>query len=247
MAIPSYVAKEAANYNPVASADRSTFDMTVTLSAGETLVVSIGYRHNVAATNVTSVVLDPGGANETNLTLPTDGVDTARLDHEVAAGTYFHQEVWVLLSAPAGTFTVRVTYGATIVGGDGATAHSYSGVDSIGEVVTNDSLGSTEATITLTTTRANSKVFAGFAVRGGDTSPFTPTSGTEREDVASGGGALNDVGRWDADIDAASINAYTLSATLGNAQDDDWVGVAIELRSAVVATPRTLALMGVGG
>lgn len=244
---PAYSAKIDADYNAVASADRSTFDLTGTCTAGRAYVVSGGHRHNVAATNWASVVFDPGGGNETNFTLPTDGVDTARVDHEVAAGVYWHHEIWVLVSAPAsGACTIRVTYGGTIVGGDGATLHEYTGVDSTGDVATNFSLGSTTPSCTATTTRDDSTVIGGVSMRGSDTAPFTPgTDDTEREDVTSGVSTTNDIARYDADESAAAATtAVTIGATAS--ADDDWDAVCVELKSAAVSTGGGLMLLGVG-
>ena len=82
-----------------------SFDITGVDTSGSNtyLLVGVGLNNEDLNEDVVSVVLDPGGAQQTSLSLLTNGAQNIDDDGRV--------ELWSVLNPPSGTFTVRVTLG----------------------------------------------------------------------------------------------------------------------------------------
>lgn len=237
--IPAYEAKLGETIEADATAGTTT-DVTVTTAAvaGSALIVSISFADQTSAGQaVSSVVLDPSGANVAGVLLAalTSGTNPRR------------QEVWGFLAPAAMTSkTLRVTYNQS-VNAARVTVHQYSGVESFGATAT--TVGSAVAqSIDLLTTRANSKVFVGqlgYRSNATPTSPqYTPGgSAVERTDDITGSTLNRDLAFEDLDVDVATISTATISST--SLISLNFVMVAVELKSTVqsrVVSPTGLSV-----
>jgi MSHA pilin protein MshD len=127
------------------SGGNSTLNIpSVNLSGRNAVVVFVGYNNDNFET-VTSVVIDPGGANQTNMGAPLADITNTR-----AGGDDARLYVFGLVNPPQGTFTIRVTFSAALGGSRGSNAVAYplSGVNTASPFGTpgtneNDSANST--------------------------------------------------------------------------------------------------------
>ena len=107
-----------------ATGGNSTLDVPgVNLTGQKAVVVFVGYDEGNGNTiGVNSVVIDPGGANQTNM-----GAALAVADN--VDDTQIH--VYGLVNPPQGTFTIRVTFSAALSSNHGSqiVAYPLSGVD----------------------------------------------------------------------------------------------------------------------
>ena len=109
-----------------ATGNNLTVDVTgVNLSGRNAVVVFVGYNYS-ALEPVSSVVIDPGGANQTSM-----GAALAFANNTPGGGNDARIYVFGLANPPQGTFTIRVTFSATVGSGNGRNVVVYplSGVD----------------------------------------------------------------------------------------------------------------------
>jgi len=103
-----------------ANGSNSTLDVTgVNLSGQNAVVVFVGYNNNNLET-VTSVVIDPGGANQTDM-----GAALASIFNTQSGNDDGRIYVFGLVNPPQGTFTIRVTFSAALLGSHGSNVVVY--------------------------------------------------------------------------------------------------------------------------
>ena len=140
-------------------------------------------------------------------------------------------EIWYLANPPTGSHNVVVNF-ATSTNPDGIVAMSYNGADQLnpigGTAGNNDNTG-TNPSAEINVYSDDALIVGGVSMRGGDTIPFTPGTGTtERYDFASGGSGSTDDGYAGGDEDAPTTGVYTFDFT--GSVSDDWAIAAVELR-----------------
>ena len=205
------------------SADRSsaTFAHTVAAGLNRVLIVMI----HIGPDGISATDVEYGGLDLT-LAVSRDGADGA--DGET------HTELWYLVSPPVGTANVVVTYSAT-TRSDGIAALTYNGVDQASPIgATNSATAATgtDATVSITTTVANSLIVGGVTGHGSDTQPATPGMNTfERYDEDTGGSTTTDNSYVGGDETTTTPGSFTFNWTM--LASDYWTIVAAELKPAV--------------
>jgi len=162
-----------------ANGSNSTLDVTgVNLSGQNAVVVFVGYNNNDLET-VTSVVIDPGGPNQTDMgaALATDNeADDARI------------YVFGLVNPPQGTFTIRVTFNTALNSSHGSNIVVYplSGVDTGAAFGTPATNNNTNANGNVSVPSASGElVLAGLAGETIDLTTVAPPA-VEDRDIAGG-------------------------------------------------------------
>ncbi len=180
----------------------SSLVITITVTAGHTIVVSAGNDSSLTVSSVT----DSGGSTYTQRATIANGADRSEIWSTAAGG------------AVAGT-SITVTFSGT--GAVGASASDYSGVQALGTTGTNTGT-STVPTISLTTQDNSNAVVAGFQAHGGV--PAAQTTGALRDEREF-------FSPLEALVDncAASPSSVTDAITLTSSQA--WAATALELRS----------------
>jgi MSHA pilin protein MshD len=198
----------------------------VALSGQNAIVVFVGYN-NVNDQVVTSVVIDPGGANVTVPYLADSnnlqsGGDDARI--------YIH----ALVSPPQGTYTVRVNFNATFSSGTGINVVVYplSGVDTTAPFRTPGTAENDSSTSSVTVpSAAGDLVFAGVSGETIDMPTLTSTGVVDRNIYAgscSGTDCNNNTATAHRDGAATSVN---FSWTHDN---DHWAAAGVSVKPACV-------------
>jgi MSHA pilin protein MshD len=164
-----------------AGGGNTTLDVTnVNLSGQNAVVVFVGYNNDDYET-VTSVVIDPGGANQTSM-----GAALATTANDDDARIY----VFGLVNPPQGTFTIRVTFNNAINSGLGSNVVVYplSGVDTSAPFRTPGTNFADSATGSVTVPSAVGDLVLG-SVAGETIGTSTVASpSVEDRDISGGGG-----------------------------------------------------------
>lgn len=228
--IPTFGAKlgEAVEANATAGTS-TTVAVTPTVAAGAMLLVPVCFRDaQVKGQVVSSVIFDPGGANErigTRCVGSEGGTEAA-----ISQGTNTRRsEVWKILNPPAVLGNVVATYSES-VGSARVTVYQYNGVENIGNLVVAFGAQDTDPLVTIESSRLNSLMFCAVSVAGGAATPHTPVLGTERTDGTTGAAAGADTSFSDLELDAPTLGSYTFSTT--PPINGEWAAIAIEMVSA---------------
>ena len=206
----------------------STLDVTgVNLSGQNAVVVFVGYNNRNLET-VTSVVIDPGGANQTSMgaaLATTNNVDDARI------------YVYGLVNPPQGTFTIRVTFSAALVGqaGSNVVVYPLSGVDTAAAFGTPGTNLATSATGNVSVpSAAGELVLAGLA---GETIGVSTVASpaVEDRDISSGASTfVHHLATAHQDGAAPSVN-FSWSHL-----NDHWVAAGVSVKPGGGTTSLTL-------
>src|SRR3989344_6060340 len=206
----------------------STLDVTgVNLSGQNAVVVFVGYNTRKLET-VTSVVIDPGGANQTSMgaaLATTNNVDDARI------------YVYGLVNPPQGTFTIRVTFSAALVGqaGSNVVVYPLSGVDTAAAFGTPGTNLATSATGNVTVpSAAGELVLAGLA---GETIGVSSVASPAVEDRDISSGASTFVHHLATAHRDGAGPSVTFNLSHGN---DHWVPACVSVKPGGGTTSLTL-------
>ncbi len=128
----------------------------------------------------------------------------------------------------------------TIAGGQAQDADT---TDPIGATATATFTLSTNASIDVTTTAANSLVLGAVCMGGNDTA--TPGTGdTEQWDFVADGAGGRDNLAWGADTPASTTGTYTVSVDNDGGLSEEWAIVGIEILEAAAADERVPKMIG---
>lgn len=201
------------------AANATTLDISVTIlnETDDALLASIPFADGSGSTaTISSVVLDPGGANEANFTFKDANTADASL--------YMRTEAWRLFDPPAGTFTVRITASEELARlfGEVSQAVTVDQTDPFGSTVAKNDGSSTSASVTLTTSEDNSVVL-GIAYHGDGDTDITPgTDVVELMDRVQTG-----VNGWAGYKEAPSAGSTTVDFTTDGSSD--WAMIGLEV------------------
>jgi MSHA pilin protein MshD len=194
----------------------------VNLSGQNAVVVFVGYN-NVSDQTVTSVVIDPGGAN---ITIP----NLADSNNTQSGGDDAHIYIHGLVNPPQGTYTVRVNFNATLSSGTGINVVVYplSGVDTTTPFRTAGTAENDSSTSSVTVpSAAGDLVLAGVTGETINTPTLTSAGVADRNIYAgscSGTDCNNNTATAHRDGAATSVN---FSWTHDN---DHWAAVGVSVK-----------------
>ncbi len=188
-----------------------TLDLaSVTIAAGEGILVAVALIDTADATDVSSVTIDPGGGDETSLTKFHSNL------HNWQANRVATASWWGLENPPDGTFTIRIvsTAAAGQILGAAFTITGHDTTDMLGpNFGDHDFSVSDSPTASVTTTADDSLVMGCLVANNDDFAPVAPdqTEIWERTEI----GGAGDAAAWAGEQAVAS--ASTSQAISGTA------------------------------
>src|SRR3989344_1573515 len=210
----------------------STLDVTgVNLSGQNAVVVFVGYNNRNLET-VTSVVIDPGGDNQTSM-----GAALVPANNPGGGGDDARIYVFGLVNPPQGTFTIRVTLSAALVGqaGSNVVVYPLSGVDTAAAFGTPGTNQADSATGNVSVPSAGGElVLAGLA---GETIGVSTVASPAVEDRDISSGASTLVHHLATAHQDGAGPSVTFNWSHGN---DHWVAAGVSVKPGGGTTSLTL-------
>jgi len=215
----------------------TTLDVTgVNLTVRNAVVVFVGYNNDGNET-VTSVVIDPGGAN---VSVPY----LADRNNTQSGGDDARIYVFGMANPPQGTFTIRVTFNNAINSGSGAHVVVYplSGVDTIapfGAPGTAENDGNASLTVS---SASGQLVLAGMAAERWGTSTVASPAVEDRDLVIN-----SDYSLATAHQDGPAVGSSVTFSWSGASSGDHWAaaGVSVKPGGACVEAIGPETILGV--
>ena len=212
------------------STSPATFAHTVPVGDNRLLVVSVMVEGNESVSGISGITFN-GDALTFQVRQTSGGNES---DSAV--------EIWTLVAPDEVSADVVVTFSSNATPW-GITATNFTGVDQILPIgaTAGNSGNNGDVSVSLNNYSAGSLVFGAATKDNEDVTSFSPNSGTEHWDVATGSND-DDLRIWGASITTGTVGTHALSATPQTSTSGDWAMAAIEIRMAGPANPPFPAL-----
>lgn len=222
---------------------------SITVAAGDSLLVAVSFRDSGDTNQTVSSVVFNGSENLVKL-----GESNSTAGSTAARST----SLWGLLAPTATTANIVATFSESVLSCS-LVVVAYTGVFSFGAVSAGD-VNNNNASVAngrlamatdLVTTRADSLAVASMVCQRGTTahSPFTPDNGTDRADKTTGANATNDLAIEFVERAAPTIGSYAFGSNTNDAASSPVGGaaIAVELQSAPTAARAMHQYLGLRG